>query len=356
MSRAYNFSPGPAGVADEVMQAVQAEFCEYGSSRASIAELSHRGEAFMAIAKEAEALLRELLAVPDDYIVLFLSGGATGQGAAVPLNLLGDKRQAAYAITGHWSKRMATEAERYCAVHIAADTGDSNYTQLPAVWDIPADAAYLHYVSNETVHGVEFFTPPDTALPLVADMSSNILSRRICAADYAVIYAGAQKNIGIAGVTVVIVNPAVVVPHKTTPSVWNYAKQAQAQSMYNTPPVFQVYLTMQVLRWVKQQGGILAMEEKTEQKARLLYDCLDNSNFYQTPVAPACRSRNNVPFFLPEVRLTSDFLAGAEAQGMIGLKGHKVLGGCRASLYNAMPFAGVCALTEYMREFERLYG
>ena len=337
---------------DEVMQTAQRDFCEYADFRASVMEISHRSAAFLRIYRETEALLRELMQIPSHYWVLFLGGGATGQAAAVPMNLTGNNAQTAYAITGHWSRRAAAEARKYCTVHVAADTSDSNHTTLPHSLDVPADAAYLHIASNETIHGVEFPDAPVATAPLVADMSSNILSRQIHVADYALIYASAQKNLAPSGVTVVIVNPDVVRPQPQTPVVWDYRQQQERESMYNTPPTFQLYMVGLCLKWVKQQGGVGMMEKQNRAKAALIYDCLDASDFYTTPVTGNCRSIVNIPFSLPTDALTDSFLQGAEKRGLLGLKGHRALGGCRASLYNAMPVAGAQELADYLREFE----
>lgn len=354
MTRAYNFSPGPAMLPDEVMQTAQREFCEYADLRASVMEISHRSDAFLRIRRESESLLRELMDIPPHYWTLFLSGGATGQAAAAAMNLTGDaKACAAYVITGHWSRRAAAEAEKYCNVHIAADTAADGHTTLPAALDIPPDAVYAHIASNETIHGVQFPAAPDVPAPLVADLSSDILARRINVSDYALIYAAAQKNLGPAGVTAVIVRPDMVRPQPQTPAVWDYRLQQEKDSMLNTPPTFQLYMAGLYLQWMKRQGGVDEMEKRNRAKAALIYDCLDNSDFYKTRVAGDCRSIVNIPFSLPTDALTTSFLRGAEQRGLLGLKGHRVLGGCRVSLYNAMPVAGAQALADWMREFEQ---
>lgn len=373
MSRAYNFSPGPAALPAAVLAEAQAEFCEYADWRASVMEVSHRSAGFMALYEQAQALLRELLQIPDDYAVLFLTGGATGQAAALPLNLTAaDKHDkgggAAYLISGYWSQRAADEARRFCQVHIIGDSAAADYKTLPAVEELPASAAYLHYADNETVHGVEFPAPlvlpslssSPAPLPLAADMSSNIATRALNIGDYGVIYAGAQKNLGIAGVTVVIVKKSLLQRARKRgdiPRVWDYQQQWQADSMLNTPPTFQIYLLGRVLNWLKQQGGVAAMEKAHREKSALLYAALDAGDFYIPYVRDAAsRSRINIPFFLAEEKLTAAFLAGAQAAGLLGLKGHKALGGIRASLYNSMPLAGARALVDYMREFERTRG
>ena len=357
MSRTYNFCPGPAALPDAVIYQAQAELPELGDCRASVMEISHRSAAFLNIYQQTDARLREVMNISDDYAVLFLAGGATGQAAAVPLNLTAHNQHAAYIISGHWSRRAAEEARRYCQVTIAGDSAAQQYTTLPTELTIPADAAYLHIAENETVHGVEYANLPTTTLPLVADLSSNIATRVINVNDYGLIYAGAQKNLGIAGVTLVIVRRELIHPQAQTPSVWDYQKQEKSTSMYNTPPTFQIYLMGLMLDWIKQQGGVAAMEKINSQKSRLLYDYLDSTDFYLTPVnSRHCRSRINIPFLLAEESLTADFLAGCAESGLLGLAGHKVVGGVRASLYNSMPLAGVAALVEYMRLFEQQRG
>ncbi|MBE8158484.1 MAG: 3-phosphoserine/phosphohydroxythreonine transaminase [Betaproteobacteria bacterium] len=355
MNRAYNFSPGPCGLPDAVMERARDEFLSYRGCGASAMEISHRGAAFMEIYRRAESLLRELTGAGDDYAVLFLSGGATGAAASVPLNFLPDETcAAAYAITGYWSKRAATEAKKYCKVCIAADSGE-NYAELPQQFNVPDDAAYLHYADNETIHGVEFPRPPPSHAPLVADMSSNFLSRPLNISDYGLVYAGAQKNLGPAGITIIIARTPLIRPRPQTPLVWDYALQMQQDSMANTPPTFQIYMVMLVLEWLKEQGGAAEMEKRAAEKSRLVYECIDGG-FYRGHAAPSCRSRMNIPFFLPDEKLTEEFLDGAEKNGMLGLNGHAVLGGCRASLYNAMPVAGARILAEYMRDFARRRG
>ena len=356
MSRVYNFSPGPCALPDAVMRRAQEEFCEYGQIGASIMEISHRSDTFLSVHRRAESLLRELLAVPETHAVLFLAGGATMQAAAVPLNLLGEKTTAAYLISGHWSARAEQEARRYCRTRIVGSSESTGYDRLPEGMEIPADCAFLHYAANETVHGVEFSSPPASTVPLVADMSSNILSRAVRVADFGGIYAGAQKNIGPAGVTVVVVRRDLIRPHPLVPSVVSYEEQLARESMYNTPPTFQIYMMCLVLEWVKEQGGVDEMERRSLEKAACLYDYLDSTGFYRTRTVKLARSRMNVPFFLADENLTGAFLDEADRQGLIGLKGHKVLGGCRASLYNAMPLEGVQGLVGLLRDFERRYG
>jgi phosphoserine aminotransferase len=362
MSRLFNFSAGPAMLPPEVMEEAQREFLDYQNSGASIVEVSHRAAAFRHIHSEAVALVRELLGVPDEYQILFLSGGATGQMAAAPMNLLGGKQTAGYAITGLWSQKAAREAAKYCEVAIAADTSP-DFSRLPAAdeWRIPADAAYLHYADNETVHGVEF--PADFAaaldapIPLVADMSSNIMTRPVDVSRFGMLYAGAQKNLAPAGVTLVIVRDDLIgktAPY--TPSVWDFAAQAKSDSMLNTPPVFQIYLLGLALRHLKKQGGIAAAAKRAAARAKTLYDYLDSTDFYRCPVTPAARSRINAPFFLPDDDATARFVKEADEARLIGLKGHRAAGGIRASMYNAMPLEGVVNLVDFMRDFERRAG
>jgi phosphoserine aminotransferase len=339
------------------MQRAQAEFLEFAETQTSVMEISHRGKDFLKVYNNAVRLLREIMDISDDYAVLFLSGGATGQSAAIPLNLTASSDDTtAYIISGHWSQRSAVEGKKYCHTHIAADNTGNGHTILPSEWDVPENAAYLHYADNETVHGVEFSTRPDSFVPLVADMSSNIASRRINVSDYGLIYAGAQKNLGPTGVTVVIVRKELIRARSDVPMIWDYKNQIPAESMLNTPPTFQIYMVSLVLEWVKNEGGIDEMEKRCVEKAKLLYSCIDAGNFYTAPAQIGNRSRTSIPFFLADDVLTGDFVAGAEKEGMIGLKGHALLGGCRACMYNSMSVAGAQQLVEYMREFERKHG
>jgi phosphoserine aminotransferase len=315
----------------------------------------------MAMAQESEALLRELLAVPADYHVLFLQGGATGQFAAVPLNLARADSTVDFLNTGHWSQKASREAQRYTArVNVAADEAASRYTTVPAqeALRLTPDAAYVHYTPNETIGGVEFPYIPETgSVPLVADMSSTILSRPLEVARFGLIYAGAQKNIGPAGLVVVIVRHDLVGKARAgTPAVWDYQAMAQERSLLNTPATFAWYVAGLVLRWLKRQGGLAAMAAHNRAKAQLLYDTIDASGFYRNPVDVHCRSWMNVPFTLADAQLDEPFLAGARAAGLVNLAGHRSVGGMRASLYNAMPFAGVEALVAFMRDFARRHG
>lgn len=357
MARVYNFSPGPSRLPDEVMERARDEFCEYQNTGASLIELSHRGEHFLAVNERAQMLMREVLEIPDDYAVLFVPGGATGQADAVPLNLAaGRTSPCAYLVTGYWSKRAADEGAKYCKPVVVADTADTEYRTLPEQWHEPDDVAYLHYADNETVHGVEFPAPPKAKAPLVSDMSSSIATRKVNIRDYGVIYAGAQKNIGAAGVTVVIVRKDLIRPRAYAPRVWDYARQLKNDSMTNTPPTFQIYILALVMEWIKNKGGVAAMQKQSEQKAEIVYGALD-AGFYRCHVCDAAaRSRVNIPFFLPDESLLAEFLQGANDAGLIGLKGHIVLGGCRASLYNATTVAAAKALADYLCDFARRRG
>ena len=359
MSRVYNFSAGPAVLPEEVLSQARDEMLDWQDSGMSVMEMSHRGKEFMSIAAQAEADLRELLKVPDNYKVLFLQGGASSQFAMVPMNLLQGKKSADYLNTGSWSKKAIAEAKKYCDVKIAGASPDGKFT-VPAQSDLnlDPDAAYLHYTPNETIQGIEFpYIPECGSVPLAADFSSTILSRPIEVSRYGVIYAGAQKNIGPAGLTLVIVREDLIAePLAGTPSMFNYGIMAEGESMYNTPPTFGWYLAGLIFQWLKRNGGLSAMAEINERKARLLYNAIDNSNFYQNPVDPACRSWMNVPFTLADAALDADFLAGAKAAGLVTLKGHRSVGGMRASIYNAMPEQGVRALVDFMADFEQRRG
>ena len=359
--RVFNFAAGPATLPVEVLEQVRGELLDWQGSGASVMEVSHRGKAFMAVAQEAEALVRELLGVPANYRVLFLQGGATGQFAAVPMNLARADSVVDYINTGHWSQKARLEAQRYCArVNVAADEAASGYTTVPApsALHLTQGAAYVHYTPNETIGGVEFPYIPETGqVPLVADMSSTLLSRPLEVARFGLIYAGAQKNIGPAGLVVVLVREDLIGRARpATPAVWDYQAMAQDGSMLNTPATFAWYVAGLVLRWLKGQGGLAAIAARNRAKAQLLYDAIDSSGFYRNPVAVDCRSWMNVPFILADARLDEEFLAGARAAGLANLAGHRSVGGMRASLYNAMPLAGVEALVAYMREFARRRG
>jgi phosphoserine aminotransferase len=360
MPRVYNFSAGPSMLPEAVLEKAQAEMLDWKSTGMSVMEMSHRSKAYVAIAEKAEADLRELLAIPRSYKVLFLPGGATGQFAAVPMNLLRGKSKVSYVSTGLWSEKAIAEAKRYADVQIAASAKAANFTTIPSrsEWTIDSDAAYLHYTSNETIGGVEFHGIPEVGdLVLVSDMSSDILSRPLDVSRFGLIYAGAQKNMGPSGIVVVIVREDLIgEPLPGTPSIFDYKKQAENGSMLNTPPTYPWYLLGLVLEWLKEQGGLAAAEARNQAKAETLYAAIDDSAFYSNPVDPACRSRMNVPFRIANPNLEKTFLAEAEAAGLVNLEGHRSVGGFRASLYNAMPVAGVDALVEFMGEFERKYG
>jgi phosphoserine aminotransferase len=360
MSRVYNFSAGPAVLPEAVLEQAQAEMLDWRGCGMSVMEMSHRGKEFLAIAEKAEADLRELLDVPDNFKVLFLQGGASSQFAMAPLNLLRGKGRADYVNTGSWSKKAIAEARRYGEVNVVADAGDSSYTGIPPAveWSLDPDAAYVHYTPNETIGGVEFHWIPDTGnVPLVADMSSTILSRPLDVSRYGVIYAGAQKNIGPAGLTLVIVRDDLIGDADArTPAMFNYQVHADNGSMYNTPPTYGWYLAGLVFEWLKEGGGLAAMAQVNRRKSDKLYAAIDGSDFYANPVDMHCRSWMNVPFTLADPGLDPTFLAGAKEAGMVTLKGHRSVGGMRASIYNAMPEAGVDALIDFMAEFERRHG
>jgi len=357
MSRIFNFSSGPAMLPAEVLSRAGDEMLDWHGAGMGVMEMSHRGREFTGIAAEAERDLRELLAVPAHYKVLFLQGGATLQFAQVPMNLLRGKASADYVITGEWSKKAAKEARAYCDVHVAASSEDRKFTYAPRDWQLRGDAAYVHYCSNETIGGVEFHWTPDTgAVPLVSDASSHLLSRALNVPKYGLIYAGAQKNLGPAGLTVVIVREDLIgAAARGTPTVMDYKLQAESDSMLNTPATYAIYVAGLVFKWLRQLGGVAEMERRNVQKAQLLYAALD-AGFYRNPVAREDRSRMNVPFSLPDERLDAPFLKGAEERGMVQLKGHRSVGGMRASIYNAMPLEGVQRLVVYLKEFAAQHG
>ncbi len=360
MARILNFSAGPAVLPEPVLQQAAAEMLDWHGSGMSVMEMSHRGKEFIAIHAQAEADLRELMAIPKNYKVLFLQGGASAQFAVVPMNLLRGKTNADYINTGQWSKKAITDAKKYCKVNVAASSEADNYTRAPkqAEWKLDPDAAYVHLTTNETIGGVEFHWIPDTgSVPIVADMSSHILSRPMDVSRYGLIYAGAQKNIGPAGVTIVIVRDDLLgqaLP--VTPTVFDYKVQAENDSMSNTPSTYGIYVAGLVFQWLKKQGGMTAMEQINRAKAGLLYDYLDQTEFYQSPVAKDDRSLMNIPFTLRNADLDKVFIQETEAAGLTQLKGHRSVGGMRASIYNAMPIEGVQTLVQFMREFERKHG
>ena len=358
--RVFNFSAGPAVLPEAVLAQAAAEMLDWRGSGMSVMEMSHRGKEFIGIAAKAEADLRALLAIPPDYCVLFLQGGAIAENAIVPMNLLGRKTTADYVNTGEWSKKSIKEAKKYCTVNIAASSEDTDFTYVPAreSWRLDRNAAYVHVCTNETIGGVEYQWTPETGdVPLVADMSSHILSRVIDVTRYGVIYGGAQKNVGPAGLTLVIVRRDLLdraLP--ITPSAFHWQEQAAADSMVNTPPTYAIYIAGLVFEWLLAQGGVPAIEKKNIAKAALLYDYLDTTQFYRSPARKEDRSRMNVRFHLRNEKLDEAFLKGAKAAGMDQLKGHRVVGGMRASIYNAMPIEGVRTLVDYMTEFERRHG
>jgi phosphoserine aminotransferase len=355
MVRTYNFSAGPAALPEPVLERAKADLLDWQNLGMSVMEVSHRGANFVEFAARSEANLRELLGVSDDYHVLFLAGGATLQFASVPLNLSRPGSTADYVVTGNWGQKAVSEAERYLHVNVAADTSESNFRSIPdpKLWNVTSDASYLHYTPNETVVGVEFhFIPEVSDAPLVADMSSTILSRPLDVSRFGVIYAGAQKNIGAAGIALLIVRKDLVGrARKETPGVIDYATMAKSDSMWNTPPTFAWYVAGLVFDWLKEQGGLQAMADVNRRKAEKLYAAIDQSDFYANPVAPECRSWMNVPFTLADPRLEKSFLEQSAAAGLANLKGHRLVGGMRASIYNAMPESGVDALIAFMADF-----
>jgi phosphoserine aminotransferase len=360
MTRVFNFSPGPATLPEDVLRTAAEEMLDWHGTGMSVMEMSHRGKEFISIHAEAEATLRELMDIPPDYKVLFMQGGAIGENAIVPMNLIGRAGKADYVVTGEWSKKSMKEAKTYGTINVAASGEAGRFGAIPgqSEWKLDPGAAYVHICSNETIGGVQFHWTPDTGkVPLVADMSSDILSRPIDVSKYGLIYAGAQKNMGPSGLTVVIVREDLL-GHALpiTPSAFNYKMQAEADSMYNTPPTYAIYIAGLVYKHVKAAGGLAAMERHNQAKAKILYDYLDASSFYTNPVAPADRSLMNVPFTLKDAALDDVFLKGAQQRSMIQLKGHRSVGGMRASIYNAMSIEGVQALVDYMRDFEAEHG
>ena len=360
MTRNFNFSAGPAVLPEAVLTRARDELLDWDGNGFSVMEASHRGPGFRAVAERAESDLRALLEIPANYRVLFVQGGATLQFAAVPLNLSGADDVADYVVTGSWGKKAVKEAGRYLNAHVAADAADSSYTHIPAAesWQRSSGAAYLHYTPNETIGGVEFHDVPDSPdVPLVADMSSTILSRPVPVERFGVIYAGAQKNIGPAGLALVIVRDDLLGRSRPeTPSVLDYQNMAEAGSMLNTPPTFAWYMAGLVFSWLREQGGLTVISEQNQRKARTLYAAIDGSGFYSNPVNPADRSWMNVPFTLAQPELDAVFLQEAGDAGLVNLKGHRSVGGMRASIYNAMPQAGVDALVAFMADFERRHG
>jgi len=358
MSEIFNFSAGPAVLPKEVLRQARDEMLDWHGSGMSVMEMSHRSKEFMTIAEKTESDLRELLGIPSNYNVLFLQGGASSQFSMVPMNLLRGKKTADYINTGQWSTKAIEEANRYCTVNVAATAADADFTYVPAqqTWHLNPHAGYVHYTSNETIGGVEFHWIPqisqDNDIPLVVDMSSDILSRPMDVTHFGLIYAGAQKNLGPAGLTLVIIREDLLgKPLTETPTLYNYQIHAQNDSMYNTPPTYAIYITGLVLAWLKQQGGLAEIEKINITKANLLYDFLDDTDFYHCPVVKSDRSRMNVPFTLKNPALDDEFLRQAQANGLMQLKGHRSVGGMRASIYNAMPVEGVAKLAAFMKEF-----
>ena len=361
MTRAYNFSAGPATLPETVLRQAQAEMLDWNGVGASIVELSHRGVEFMGVAAQAEADLRALLALPDDYAVLFLAGGATTQQALLALNFAAPGQTVDYVVTGHWGKTAIRQVRPYVDVHVAADGEPGGFRDIPPRqdWSLSADAAYVHITANETIHGVEFRDTPDVGtVPLFADFSSSIASAPLDVAKYGLIYAGAQKNLGPVGVSVVIVRRELLErAGQPRADIFNYASHAARDSMLNTPPTWNWYLLGLTVKWMLEQGGVEEFARRNAAKAALVYDAIDGSGgFYRNEVAVPVRSRMNIPFFLPDETLTTRFVAESKAAGLLALKGHKAVGGLRASLYNAMPVAGAQALVGFMRDFQQRHG
>ena len=367
MSRAYNFSAGPAALPEPVLKRAQAELLEWGGQSASVMEISHRDKAFVAMTERTEADLRRLLDVPDDYAVLFLQGGATQQFALIPQNFAAADATADYLLTGHWGQKALAEAQPYVRTHVVASDAPNAFRTLPdpSTWELTPAAAYLHVTPNETIHGVEFSEKdlPDAAampaaVPIVADVSSTLLSRPLDVRRYGVLYAGTQKNIGASGLTLVIArNDLLARRPRPLANILTYAAHAKEHSLLNTPPTFAWYLTGLVLQWIDGEGGLAAIGARNQRKAAALYAAIDGSGgFYSNPVDPRYRSWMNVPFVLRDAALDAAFLAGSHAAGLLALKGHKAVGGMRASLYNAVPEAGVLALVDFMRDFARRHG
>jgi len=356
MEQVFNFSAGPSALPSLVLHKIQRNLLKFGNAKASAIEISHRGVDFMALARKAVQDLRDLMAIPDNYKVLFLQGGASQQFSMVPINLLRGKKTANYNHTGHWSEKAIKEGVRYCNVNVCTNSSDNGFTDIQdfSDWNIDENAAYLHYTPNETIAGLEFDYVPEVDMPVVADMSSSILSRPIDVTKFGVVYAGAQKNIGAAGLTVVIVREDLIGNVMASqPVMFDYVLQANNDSMYNTPCTFAWYAAALVFEWLKELGGIEAIAKQNEKKSQLLYQTIDRSDFYSNNVAPRYRSWMNVPFFLADTKLDAQFVKSASNAGLLALKGHKAVGGMRVSIYNAMELNGVEALVGFMKEFER---
>ena len=361
MARAYNFSAGPATLPEPVLRQAQEEMLDWHGAGASIVELSHRSSEFIGVAARAEADLRALLSVPQDYAVLFLAGGATTQQALLPLNFAAPGQVVDHVVTGHWGRTALKQAHPYVRVQLAADGGPGGYRDIPARqdWSLSADAAYVHITANETIHGVQFQDTPEVgAVPLFADFSSSIASEPLDLSRYALVYAGAQKNLGPVGISVVVVRCDLLQrPGQPRADIFNYGSHLAADSMLNTPPTWNWYLLGLTVKWMLDEGGVQEFARRNAEKARIVYQAIDSSGgFYRNEVVPAVRSRMNVPFFLPDATLTERFVAESTAAGLISLKGHKALGGVRASLYNAMPVAGAQALAGFMQDFQQRHG
>ncbi len=360
MSRSIlNFGAGPAMLPEEVMLQAQAEFMDWQGTGKSVMEIGHRTDDFKKIADHAEQSLRDILNVPNDYQVLFLSGGATQQFSVIPMNILQGKKTAGYLYTGIWSAKAMQLAKKYTNTYIVCSSEQSKFTDIPDVkeWNLSSEAAYVYYTDNETIGGLEFdFIPKVGDVPLVSDMTSSILSKTIDVSRFGIIFAAAQKNIGPAGMTVLIIHESLLVePDAYTPDVFNYRLQAEEKSMLNTPPTFNWYMAGLMFDWVKQQGGLAEMENRSQRKSSLLYDYIDASSFYKNNIEASCRSKMNVVFSLNDENLNDDFLKQAESNDLHALKGHRLAGGMRVSLYNAMPESGVKQLVDFMREFERAH-
>jgi phosphoserine aminotransferase len=359
MNKVYNFSAGPAALPSTVLERLKSDLPEFRDAKASVMEISHRGVDFMALAKKAEQDLRDLMCIPDNYKVLFLQGGASQQFSMVPINLLKGKKIANYANTGHWSEKAIHEGLRYCHVNVCTDSTENGFTDIEdySNWMIDPDGAYLHYTPNETIAGLEFDYIPEVDMPLVADMSSSILSRKIDVSKFGVIYAGAQKNIGVSGLTVVIVREDLMGKViKQQPVLFDYTTQADKDSMYNTPCTFAWYSAALVFEWLKELGGIESISKHNKNKSQLLYKAIDQSNFYSNNVSIRFRSRMNVPFFTPNPELDKLFIQDSLNVNLLALKGHRAIGGIRASIYNSMSLEGVETLVSFMADFEKKYG
>ncbi|MCB1176884.1 MAG: 3-phosphoserine/phosphohydroxythreonine transaminase [Leptospiraceae bacterium] len=360
MKRVYNFSAGPANLPQAVLEKAQSEMLDWNGSGMSVMEMSHRGKEFVSIAEKAEADLKEILSVPSNYKVLFLQGGASTQFSMIPMNLLGEAKSMDYVLTGSWSKKAISEAKKYGVVNIAATSEKEKFTTIPKFsdWNLDKNAAFVHFTPNETIEGLEFHEFPDTGdVPLVADFSSTILSRPVDVSKFGLIYAGAQKNIGPAGLAIVVIREDLLERKKgVVPAMLDYKVHAEADSMYNTPPTYTWYIAGLVFEWIKEKGGLSKMSEINKRKADKLYAAIDSSSFYSNPVDKPHRSWMNIPFILKNADLDKEFLDEAKKEGLVTLKGHRSVGGMRASIYNAMPEEGVDALINFMNEFEKKKG